>query len=373
MSTLQANEIARHAVAFHVSDDFIVRESAAFIAAGLGAGERVIALCTQAHWNAITKELERGVCAVGRASADGRLVLIEADQLVETLTSSGRVDADVFRATLAPLITPGVPVRIYGEVVSLLATRGDVDGALAIERLGHELAQAFQVQILCGYHVAGAHPLRASDIARIQQLHDRSAFEEGATAPLTKPAATSQFHAVRFYQDGQSLARMVSGFLEEGFSAGLPAVVIATPEHRDAIETALSARQVDVSRLKRSDDLVIVDAERALSTFMVAGMPDPASFKDEIIPLIERACRGRTGCVVRAYGEMVDVLWKRGETNAAIRLEALWNQLAQTHEFALLCGYSMGHFYKSAAPRELFDLHTHVWSGEADDRARTAH
>ena len=67
-------------------------------------------------------------------------------------------------------------------------------------------------------------------------------------------------------------------------------------------------------------------------------------------------------CVIRAYGEMVDVLWKAGQTAAAIQLEMLWNQLAQTHQFALLCGYSMGNFYKDAAQQEISGLHTHVSS-----------
>jgi len=46
---------------------------------------------------------------------------------------------------------------------------------------------------------------------------------------------SGHFHAVRFYEDAQSLARMVATFVAEGFIGGFPAIVIATPEHRDAI------------------------------------------------------------------------------------------------------------------------------------------
>jgi hypothetical protein len=64
---------------------------------------------------------------------------------------------------------------------------------------------------------------------------------------------------------------------------------------------------------------------------------------------------------------MVDVLWRRGQTVAAVRLETLWNQLAQTHAFSLLCGYSMGNFYKDAMQDEIRSHHTHRLSdsGEA--------
>lgn len=366
MRTPTSRHAAKHVAAFYATDRFIVTQAADFIASGLRAGERVIALATQEHWNAIMKELERSDTALGRATADGRLVLIEADRIVEDLVVAGPVDVGAFRAMLQPLIVPGAAIRVYGEVVSLLAARGDVEGALAIERLGHELSGAHGVNVLCGYHVAGARPLRAPEIARIRNVHHRSFVEDyGAADRPAAPAAGRHFHAVQFYPDRHALARIVSEFLDEGFSAGEPAIVIATPEHRDAIEAALRMRDVDVTDRRRSNDLIVADAAQTLSQFMVGGTPDAASFEAAIVPLIERTGRRRAGAAVRVYGEIVDVLWKDGRTNAAIKLEMLWNGLAQSHQFALLCGYAMGHFYKAAAPRDLHDLHTHVWSHDA--------
>jgi hypothetical protein len=64
---------------------------------------------------------------------------------------------------------------------------------------------------------------------------------------------------------------------------------------------------------------------------------------------------------------MVDVLWKDGLTAAAIKLEMLWNRLANTHDFSLLCGYAMGQFYKDASVDDVCRHHTHLVSdsGEA--------
>ncbi|MGH8605920.1 MAG: hypothetical protein ACREX9_00365 [Gammaproteobacteria bacterium] len=64
--------------------------------------------------------------------------------------------------------------------------------------------------------------------------------------------------------------------------------------------------------------------------------------------VIRKACRGRANCTVRIYGQMVDILWKDGQQEAAIRLEMLWNQLANAKAFSLMCGYAMGNFYKDA-------------------------
>ena len=44
---------------------------------------------------------------------------------------------------------------------------------------------------------------------------------------------------------------------------------------------------------------------------------------------------------VRVYGEMVDILWQRGEQQAAIRLEEFWNELGKLQTFSLLCAYGI--------------------------------
>ena len=168
------------------------------------------------------------------------------------------------------------------------------------------------------------------------------------------------FHAVRFYEDAQSLARMVATFVAEGFIEGLPAIMIATPEHRDAIIEKLTSMSFDLDHLKKQDDLIVLDARETLALFMVDGMPNAETFEKAMLPVIDKACRGRQDCVIRAYGEMVDVLWKDGMEAAAVRLEMLWNQLANTRKFSLLCGYSMGSFYKDAAFDAICHQHTHV-------------
>ena len=168
-------------------------------------------------------------------------------------------------------------------------------------------------------------------------------------------------HAVQFYGTESSLFTTVAGFLSEGLIAGQPALVIATEPHRAGILGQLAARLIDVEQAMRLGDLVVLDARDVLGRFMVNHEPDAAAFAREVGALIERQLRGRTRTVVRAYGEMVDVLWKDGRSEAAITLEILWNKLAATYGFALLCGYSMGNFYKQVEQfHEVCRQHTQV-------------
>lgn len=183
----------------------------------------------------------------------------------------------------------------------------------------------------------------------------------------TRARRTSgHFHAVRFYQDADGLSHIVADFLGDGLVAGQPAVVIATPRHRAGIERHMTQLSIDVDDLQHSGRLFLLDAHTMMAAFMVDGMPDAERFRRTMIPVLERACRHRTDCVVRAYGEMVDVLWKARHTAAAIRLETLWNMLANTQAFSLLCGYGMGSFYKPAVVADICRHHTHVVSARGE-------
>jgi DcmR-like sensory protein len=172
--------------------------------------------------------------------------------------------------------------------------------------------------------------------------------------------AATHHHAVQFYGTDESLFTTVATFLAEGLVSGQPAVVIATPTHRVSIVNHLRARLIDCDRALRLGDLVLLDAEATLDLFMVHDMPEAGLFESNVGRLLEQAINGRR-TVLRAYGEMVDVLWKQGRSEAAIRLEILWNQLVMKYNFALLCGYSMGSFYKQTQQlEEVIALHTNV-------------
>jgi hypothetical protein len=171
---------------------------------------------------------------------------------------------------------------------------------------------------------------------------------------------TGQFHAVRFYDSRESLCRMVAEFLGEGFVSAQPALIIATPEHRAGILGELRTRHFDVDRMQAAGDLLVLDADTVLASFMVDGTADPDLFQAAAASALDTLRRGRPDFTIRAYGEMVDVLWKTGEEVAAIRLEMLWNKLAKTHDFELLCGYAMGSFYKDAGLEAIHHQHSHV-------------
>jgi MEDS: MEthanogen/methylotroph, DcmR Sensory domain len=175
---------------------------------------------------------------------------------------------------------------------------------------------------------------------------------------------TGYFHAVRFYYDSHGLCQIIADFVAEGLNAGQPAVIVATPLHAARIDVLLGARGFDMAALKRTGDFVVKNASEALAKIMNADSPDPARFQRTVAPMLTAAAS--RGTPVRVYGEMVDLLWKAGDTHSAQRLETFWNDLAAKHSFVLLCGYALEGFTHSTHISEICSHHTHIVTATGD-------
>lgn len=206
-----------------------------------------------------------------------------------------------------------------------------------------------------------AIPSAGLDAKLSRQTSRGTAARGGSLTEMAVRLDSPPRHAATFYGSEASLVSTVTTFLNDGLIAGEPALVIATPGHRLAFETALQAGLIDVVRAKRTGNLVMLDAEDMMGTFTVNGLPDQNAFERTFGSIMRQIQRGRARAPIRAYGEIVNVLWQQGATDAAIQVEMLWNKLATSVEFSLLCGYAMGNFRKQAAGlQDVCRLHTHV-------------
>jgi PAS domain S-box-containing protein len=202
---------------------------------------------------------------------------------------------------------------------------------------------------------------------------------EGRAAQPVKHASAEQLHlhAVQFYEDESYLATVVGEFLADGLKAGQPVIVVATPAHRTAFVRQLGELGIDVAAARGSGQFQLLDARETLAKFTVGTERNVDRFNSTIGSVIARGLRGREGTAVRAYGEMVDVLWKDGDTAGAIQVEQFWNALAKHHHFALLCAYSMGSFCRASDADAFLRVcgeHSHVLPTESytalDERAK---
>ena len=80
-----------------------------------------------------------------------------------------------------------------------------------------------------------------------------------------------------------------------------------------------------------------LEAEQVLDKFMVDGWPDETLFNKTITAVVEKGtCKRRR---IRAFGEMVAILWGKGLNGATVQLEHLWNKFCAEHKLSLFCAY----------------------------------
>jgi len=144
-------------------------------------------------------------------------------------------------------------------------------------------------------------------------------------------------HIVHLYSDEAAFLDMVEGFVAGGLRAGEAVIVIATEAHLHVLNKRLELLNLDLPAMNFNGQYTALDAEGCLSQFMVNGWPDPDRFRGLITRVLERATRN--GRRVRAFGEMVALLWAQGHSGATVRLEHLWNEVRQMAPFPLFCSY----------------------------------
>ena len=190
-----------------------------------------------------------------------------------------------------------------------------------------------------------------------------------SSADLSVGPFVAHDHHVQFYESDEFLYGAVADFLGAGLNAGESVVIVATDRHREGFCRALERSGFDLERARRTGRVTLLDARETLSRFMVDGRPDWNLFQTVLRSALEESRSAAASQLpqVRIFGEMVDLLWRDGNAPAAIALEEMWNELARTHSFSLLCAYVMGQFYKesdTAQLRQICRAHRHVSPAE---------
>lgn len=173
-----------------------------------------------------------------------------------------------------------------------------------------------------------------------QPVRDLAATE-AASAESGVVASNGHAHLVGLYESDEFLADSVADFLAPAFAAAEPMVIVATPLHVDQIVSALENSGLDVSSAREDGRLVTADAAETMARFMGDSGPDRDRFREAIGGLFDDVVGDGP---VRAFGEMVALLWANGDISGAIAVEDLWNELAEDRSFALFCAYPIAAF-----------------------------
>ena len=128
-------------------------------------------------------------------------------------------------------------------------------------------------------------------------------------------------------------------FLEAGLRRGQSVLVIVERDHLDQLLDRLSASKLHSKALTNSGQLGLMDAGKMVDEFLADGLPEWSRFRASLGPVLTRI--GPYGRGTRVYSDLAGLLWRTGRNDAAIRIEELWNQLVESYQFSLYCGFLM--------------------------------
>jgi hypothetical protein len=167
---------SEHHVQLFDSSKSLAETVSAFLIGGLQRNENAIVVATPEHRELLSECLDRAGWNVRKLIVANRLLVCDA---VQTLDKFMRQDTpspiafDEVVGTIVNRMSAGKRVWVYGEMVDVLAARGNYRGAQLLEDLWNLLGHRECFTLFCGY--ASGHfgdPRTAQALAGICAAHD---------------------------------------------------------------------------------------------------------------------------------------------------------------------------------------------------------
>lgn len=144
-----------HRVEFYATDAILVDAIADFIGPALREGDAAIIVATPEHRERLAGAIRAEGIDLEGAVEGGRYVALDAAELLSAFMVGGSPDPVRFRAAINPLMeragAHGREVRVFGEMVALLWSDGDVSSTIELEDLWNDLATEREFTLLCAY------------------------------------------------------------------------------------------------------------------------------------------------------------------------------------------------------------------------------
>jgi hypothetical protein len=148
------------------------------VADGLRQGDSLLIVITHDNWNEVASRLRADGAAWERAAESGQLTVRDAAAAMASFMRNGRPDWELFNQTIATLVSQlnsrDRHLRIYGEIVDLLAAEGDYRSAQQLEEFWNELGRRESFTLFCGYAAVNfGDPGTAAALEQICRSHSR--------------------------------------------------------------------------------------------------------------------------------------------------------------------------------------------------------
>ncbi len=146
---------SEHFVQFYETDEFLLYSVSEYIATALRSGDAAVVVATKPHREGVEERLQASGLGLAAARADGQYVSLDADETLSRFMVAGEPDPGRFVEIIGDIISRaaegGRQVRIFGEMVALLAGEGNHTAVVRLEELWNGLQKIHSFSLFCAY------------------------------------------------------------------------------------------------------------------------------------------------------------------------------------------------------------------------------
>jgi excisionase family DNA binding protein len=288
-----------HYVQFYESDEFLLESVGEFVAGALHAGDAAIVVGTADHRARLEAALLRDGHDLQALRSANQFVALDAAECLGRFMREGTADKTLFAELIGPLIQRASEgqrrVRIYGEMVALLAADGQHAATIGLEQLWNDLQQSYPFSLLCGYPMDrfGGEAL-AELLGNVCAAHSRVVPTESYTA-LTDADERMRV-IIALQQQAQSLEAEVAERkrVEDELRVALAAIQAALRSRDEFLATASHELRTPLTALSGQ-------AQLALRRIGREG-PEPKRFEHSLRTIATQADK-----LARLVNELLDI------------------------------------------------------------------
>lgn len=179
-------------------------------------------------------------------------------------------------------------------------------------------------------------------------------------------------HLLQVYENEKVFLDTLEGFAGDGILKGERVIIIASAVHLTQLNARLRYQNFRLDELIDNGGYVTMNAEDCMSRFLIMDHPDEKRFNESLEPLLFPEGETRK---LRAFGEMVSLLLAKGQNEAVIEVEQLWQKMQAKHRFCLFCAYPKKDFEKEspAMYEQVCRCHTRLIDGAAHSSTEIYH
>jgi hypothetical protein len=161
-----------HAIQLFDGPESLGDAVARFFVDGLSSGDNLLMVAKPLHIQAVADAMSRRGVALASLADAGRIAILDAATTLRLIMKRGVPDIEALKTvvenTVDSLMPDGQQVRVYGELVEILAEEGNFPGVDLVEGFWNGFGATHPISLLCGY--SSAHFVMPGSVAALESI-----------------------------------------------------------------------------------------------------------------------------------------------------------------------------------------------------------